>query len=152
MLIPCTRWAALQPHRDQYFRILWLLFMVFSRIVCLWLLVLSVALSSGAAPGLASHLGKEVVRGYLVDLVCVKEEAGKFPDLGPNHTRKCLEMPACSQGGYAILLPSNQVLSFDQQGNELVRRWLKSGRQEKGIMIKATGMREGQTFHVLRIN
>jgi len=97
-------------------------------------------------------LGKEVVRGYLVDLVCVKEETGKIPDLGPNHTRKCLEMPACIQGGYAILLPSNQVLAFDQHGNELARRWLKSRRQEKGIMIKATGMREGQTFHVLRID
>jgi hypothetical protein len=61
----------------------------------------------------------------------------KIPDLGPNHTRKCLQMPACIQGGYAILLPSNQELAFDYHGNELAQKWLASQHQEKGIVIKA---------------
>lgn len=115
------------------------------------LLVLCLPLCLGAAPKSAGTAGKEVLRGYLVDLVCVKEEAGKIPDLGPNHTRKCLQMPACIQGGYAILLPSNQVLAFDANGNELARKFLNSRRQEKGIVVKATGLRDGDTFRVQRI-
>ena len=94
---------------------------------------------------------KEVLRGYLVDLVCVKEEAWKVSDLGPAHTRKCLLMPACIRGGYAILLPSKQVLAFDERGNELAQKMLASHHQEKGITVKVTGLREGETFHVLRI-
>lgn len=137
--------------------------MFFPRITCSLLLVLSLALSLDATPnpasaphkenvlGKESAPGKEVVRGYLVDLVCVREEAGKIPDLGPNHTRKCLQMPACVQGGYAVLLPSNQVLAFDQHGNELAQKWLASRHQEKRIVIKAIGSRDGNTFRVLRI-
>jgi hypothetical protein len=104
-----------------------------------------------AAPNAGPAVGKEIVRGYLVDLVCVKEEAGRLNDLGPNHTRKCLQMPACLQGGYAVLLPSNEVLAFDDRGNELARKLIAARHQEKGFLIKATGRREGKRLRVLRI-
>ena len=100
----------------------------------------------------ASAIGrKEILRGYLVDLVCVKEEASRLSNLGATHTRKCLQMPVCNQGGYALLLPSNEVLAFDNRGNELARKLIAAGRQERSIIIKATGIREGSTFHVLRM-
>lgn len=99
----------------------------------------------------ASAEKKEAVRGYLVDLVCVKEEAGKLAELGPNHTRKCLEMPACIQGGYGLLLASNEVLAFDERGNQLTRRLISKRQQWKGLFVKATGIRNGYRFHVLRI-
>lgn len=120
---------------------------MFSRIAFCFVLVASSAFAAdnNAVPR------KESVRGYLLDTVCIKEEAGKLPDLGPNHTRKCLQMPACVQGGYAVLLPSNEVLTFDEHGNELARKLIASSHKEKGFAIKATGIREGDHFRVLRI-
>ncbi len=114
-------------------------------------LLLSAPLTAGTAANPDATPRKEAVRGYLVDLVCVKEEAGKIAELGPNHTRKCLQMPACIQGGYAVLLPSNEVLAFDEHGNELARKLVASRHQEKGFVVKATGTREGDHLHVLRI-
>jgi len=117
----------------------------------LLLITMALSLLLSAAPNPGASARKEIVRGYLVDLVCVKEEAGKLPELGPNHTRKCLLMPACVQGGYAILLPSNEVLAFNDHGNDLARKFIASRHQEKGFTIKATGTRDGDHFHVLRI-
>jgi hypothetical protein len=135
-------------HHQTATGVLVLSFMGLSRVAhslaVLLLFILSV-------PGLGGTSGKEVVHGYLVDLVCVREEVGRISQLGPNHTRKCLNMPACIQGGYAVLLPSNQVLALDAHGNELAKKWLVSHRQEKGIKIKASGTRDGDTFHVVRI-
>jgi hypothetical protein len=54
----------------------------------------------------------ETFHGYLIDLVCMKEEADQLEELGAKHTRKCLEMPACIRGGFGLLLSSNEVLSF----------------------------------------
>lgn len=125
--------------------------MVFPRCLYSWLALVFCTLGFAAVPGSSTVSGKELVQGYLVDQVCVSDEAGRMSELGPVHTRKCLEMPACIQGGYAILLPSNQVLNFDAHGNDLARKWLTSHRREKGIRIKASGTREGNTLHVLRI-
>jgi hypothetical protein len=122
--------------------------MVTSRLL---LITLALPLFLGAAPHPGASGHKETVRGYLVDLVCVKEEAGKFPGFGPNHSRKCLLMPACSRRGYAVLLPSSEVLSFDDHGNELARKLIASRHQEKGFVVKATGTRQGDHFLVMRI-
>src|SRR5438270_14102219 len=94
-----------------------------------------------AASG-SPHPGKETVSGYLVDLVCVKEEAGKVADFGPGHSKKCLEMPVCSRGGYAILLPSKEVLSLDDRSNELARKLISNSHKENGFALKATGIRQ----------
>ena len=138
---PCCRFPLLNVGLHSFFRI--------SILSLLITLVLPFLLAAAPHPDSKAH--KEALRGYLVDLVCVKEEAGKLPDLGPNHTRKCLLMPACVRGGYAILLSSNEVLAFDGHGNDLALKFIASRHQEKGFAIKATGIRDGDHFHVLRI-
>lgn len=116
------------------------------------LLVITLSLPLLGAGSRDDSTARQTLRGYLVDLVCVKEEAGKLQELGPTHTRKCLQMPACVQGGYAVLLPSNEVLAFDDHGNELARKKIASGHQEKGWLIKVTGIRTANQVRVLRID
>jgi hypothetical protein len=92
---------------------------------------------------------QETVRGYLVDAVCVKEEAVQLTELGPKHTKKCIQMPACRESGYALLLPSNNdVLHFDKHGNDLAIGLVKSHRLESGWRLQATGKRRGDQFAV----
>jgi hypothetical protein len=93
---------------------------------------------------------QESVRGYLVDTICVKEEAAQLSQLGVKHTKKCLEMPACRESGYALLLPShnNDVLHFDKRGNELAARIVGGHRMESGWLLQATGKRIGDQFAV----
>jgi hypothetical protein len=94
----------------------------------------------------------ESVRGYLVDTVCVKEEAAQLDALGIKHTRKCLQMPACRESGYALLLSSpnhkNDVLRFDDRGNQLAARLVNGRHAEGGWLLQATGKRKGDEFAV----
>jgi hypothetical protein len=92
----------------------------------------------------------ESVRGYLVDTVCVKEEAAQLAHLGVKHTRKCLQMPACQESGYALLLPShnNDVLRFDKRGNQLAAKLVNGRHAEGGWLLQATGKRNGEEFAV----
>jgi hypothetical protein len=92
----------------------------------------------------------ESVRGYLVDTVCVKEEAAHLTDLGIKHTRKCLQMPACRESGYALLLPShnNDVLRFDKRGNQLAARLVNGRHADGGWLLQVTGKRKGNEFAV----
>lgn len=114
------------------------------------LLIIAPSQWTTAASGSPSP-GKETVSGYLVDLVCVKEEGGKVADFGPDHSKKCLQMPVCLRGGFAILLPSREVLSLDESSNELARKVISNSQKEKGFVVKATGIRQGSFFHVLRM-
>lgn len=92
---------------------------------------------------------QDSVRGYLVDSLCVKEEAAQLTQLGPKHTRKCLQMPACRESGYALLLPpNNDVLHFDQRGNDLAIKLVNAQRLESGWLLQATGQRNGDQFAV----
>jgi hypothetical protein len=88
------------------------------------------------------------VRGHLVDMVCVKEEAARLPELGPRHTRKCLQMPACRESGYGLLLPSNEVLRFDQRGNDLATKLVSERHPESGWLLRAQGKQAGGMFAV----
>lgn len=94
----------------------------------------------------------ESVRGYLVDTVCVKEEASQLDALGIKHTRKCLQMPACRESGYALLLSSpnhkNDVLRFDERGNQLAARLVNGRHVEGGWLLRVTGKRKGDEFAV----
>ena len=89
------------------------------------------------------------MRGYLVDAVCLKEEAAQLHELGSRHSKKCLQMPACRQSGYALLLPSNNdVIRFDKRGNDLAVKLVDSHRRESGWLLQATGKRTGDQFAV----
>ncbi|HEY4677759.1 MAG TPA: hypothetical protein VIJ01_11380 [Candidatus Angelobacter sp.] len=93
---------------------------------------------------------KESVRGYLVDTVCVKEEAAQLSSLGAKHTKKCLQMPACRESGYALLLssPKNYVLRFDKRGNQLAARLVNGRHMEGSWLLQVTGQRNGEEFAV----
>jgi hypothetical protein len=97
---------------------------------------------------------QESVRGYLVDTVCVKEEAAQLADLGSKHTKKCLQMPACRESGYALLLlpNKNDVLRFDKRGNELASKLVSGHRAETGWLLQATGKRIGDQFAVATLD
>jgi hypothetical protein len=109
-----------------------------------------VALDAGGTERSTKAAKQESVRGYLVDTVCVKEEAAQLSQLGMKHTKKCLTMPACREGGYALLLSShnNDVLRFDKRGNELAARLVDGRRIESGWLLQATGKRTGDQFAV----
>jgi hypothetical protein len=96
---------------------------------------------------------QESVRGYLVDTVCVKEEAAQLANLGSKHTKKCLQMPTCRESGYALLLPSynNDVLRLDKHGNDLAARLINSRHGESGWLLRATGKRKGDEFAVITL-
>jgi hypothetical protein len=97
----------------------------------------------------AKTRSQESVRGYLVDTICVREEAAQLAELGLKHTRKCLAMPACRESGYALLLSSNNnVLHFDKRGNDLAARLVNGHRAESGWLLRATGKRTGSQFAV----
>ena len=95
---------------------------------------------------------QESVRGYLVDTLCVKEEAAQLSSLGSKHTKKCLQMPTCRESGYALLVPSNNntndVLRLDKRGNDLAIRLVNSRHAESGWLLRATGKRKGDEFAV----
>jgi hypothetical protein len=95
---------------------------------------------------------QESVRGYLVDTLCVKEEAAQLASLGTKHTKKCLQMPNCRESGYALLVPSsnnnNDVLRLDKRGNDLAFRLVNSRHGESGWLLRATGKRNGDEFAV----
>jgi hypothetical protein len=98
-------------------------------------------------------LAQESVQGYLVDSLCVKEEGTQLAELGPKHTKKCLQMPACRQSGYALLLPaSHDVLHFDQHGNDLVIKLVAAHHLESGWLLRATGKRTGDQFAVATLD
>jgi hypothetical protein len=126
----------------------WMAFRITSFLILLIMAPWQWATAASGSP----NSGKETVSGYLVDLVCVKEEAGKVADFGPDHSKKCLQMPVCSRGGFAILLPSKEVLSLDDRSNELARKVISNSHKEKGFVVKATGIRQGSFFHVLRMD
>ena|SRR5260221_646598 len=90
----------------------------------------------------------EIVIGYLVDMVCVRDEAAHLAELGAKHTTKCLKMPACRASGYALLLVSNEVLRFDPHGSELAAKLIDGAHREGDWKMRATGKREGDSFLV----
>ena len=95
---------------------------------------------------------QESLRGYLVDTVCVKEEAAQLADLGSKHTKKCLQMPACRESGYALLLPThNDVLRFDKHGNDLAAKLVNGRHAEGGWLLQVTGKRNGDEFAVVAL-
>ena len=103
----------------------------------------------GAGKTAARPRLQESVRGYLVDNLCLKEEAARLSELGRKHTRKCLQMPSCRESGYGLLLPAtNDVLRFDKHGNDLAVQLINSKSLDSGWLLQATGNRKQDQFAV----
>jgi len=96
-------------------------------------------------------LQAETLKGFLVDMVCARSPTDRL-NLGPEHTRKCLLMPACKAGGYGILTANDVVIPFDEKGNAQAEKLLSSTTQEADFRITANGKRRGDHFEVSRIS
>ena len=91
---------------------------------------------------------KTTIHGYLVDIACVNDRASEGGDLGPAHTKKCLQMPACERSGYAIMDAKNNVYKFDAHGNEMAKNLIASTDKEKDWQIVVSGKVAGDQLTV----
>src|SRR5258706_4377185 len=82
---------------------------------------------------------KTTIHGYLVDIACVTDRASEGGDLGPAHTKMCLQMPACERSGYAVMDAKNNVYKFDAHGNELAKTLIAATDKEKDWLIIVSG-------------
>jgi hypothetical protein len=87
--------------------------------------------------------------GYLMDLACGRDRRDKDPDLGPNHTRKCLQMPTCDQSGFGLLTDTNELVPFDENGNRQVRALLAKTSRRSNFRILGRGTKSD---HMLRVD
>jgi hypothetical protein len=94
---------------------------------------------------------KSPVRGYLVDMYCVRQRKSEGVKLGQVHTKLCLRMPNCVQSGYAVMTPDNQVLKFDEKGTQKTIKLLEKSDQEEGFVIQVSGKIKGDQIEVSRI-
>lgn len=94
---------------------------------------------------------KSPVRGYLVDMYCVRERKAEGVNLGKEHTRLCLQMPPCIKSGYAVMTPDNQVLKFDEKGTQKAMKLLDKTDQEKGYVVQVSGKIAGNEIQVSKI-
>ena len=91
------------------------------------------------------------VKGYLVDLACATSDEGKKANFGAEHTKDCLQMPDCVQGGYGILTPDKKIVRFDNAGNDQAKKFIASMKKEKDIKVTVTGSVTGSSMTVSKI-
>ena len=89
--------------------------------------------------------------GYLMDHTCARERKDTDSDLGPRHTLKCLQMPACERSGYGLLTDKNEFLPFDEGGNNKVRALLLKTHKESGFRAVVRGTRADSLLIVKKI-
>src|SRR3954469_12091961 len=94
---------------------------------------------------------KSPVRGYLVDMFCVRERKSEGIKLGQDHTRMCLHMPNCIKSGYAVMTLDNQVLKFDDKGTQKTIKLLDKTAQEQGFVVQVSGKISGDEIQVSKI-
>ena len=94
---------------------------------------------------------KSPVRGYLVDMYCVRERKAEGVNLGKQHTRLCLQMPPCVKSGYAVMTSDNQVLKFDDKGTQKAMKLVEKSNQEKGYVVQVSGKISGNEIQVSKI-
>lgn len=83
---------------------------------------------------------QQTISGYLIDLTCARERVQEGYELGPKHTRKCLQMPLCDRSGFGILAEGNHLLKFDANGNAKARKLIEALRKNSEIRVRAKGM------------
>jgi hypothetical protein len=114
-----------------------------------WVAVALLALL--VVPVFATKSHKVTLKGTLVDVSCATERASDLDSLRAKHTRKCLQMPDCDKSGFAILTADNQVLRFDDAGNDKARKLIAATVREKQWDIKVSGRLEGDTLTVSKL-
>jgi len=109
------------------------------------------ALLTSIAQGRASQASDHNWVGYLIDTACAGDRKNNLSTLGPEHTRKCLEMPACRNSGYALLTDDLIVLRFDARGNNLSKELVESNTWRTGRKIRVVGDLDGDMILVKRV-
>ena len=94
---------------------------------------------------------KSPVRGYLVDMLCVRQRKSEGVKLGQEHTRMCLRMPNCIKSGYAVMTLDYQILKFDQKGTEKAIKLLDKTDQQQGFVVQVSGKITGDEIQVSKI-
>jgi hypothetical protein len=90
--------------------------------------------------------------GYLIDISCGIERSTQEPGLGPKHTKKCLQMPACDRSGFGILVDTtNDLLTFDEDGNRQVRALIAKANRQAGFRITIVGLRDADRIHIKKL-
>eukprot|EP00457_Paulinella_chromatophora_P010689 gb/GEZN01010801.1/.p1 GENE.gb/GEZN01010801.1/~~gb/GEZN01010801.1/.p1 ORF type:complete len:150 (-),score=15.64 gb/GEZN01010801.1/:657-1106(-) len=106
----------------------------------------------------------EVV-GYVVDMYCWQTEGHKAIDTGSPldtmpelHTTYCMRVPMCSESGFAVLKqnPDDDSYSilyeFDDDGDDVFRRWLNITNREFGGLFIIIGTEFGTELKVTHVS
>ena len=117
----------------------------------LWVVTLMFATGLAFAQDAAKVPLKSPIKGYLVDMLCVRQRKSEGVKLGPAHTKMCLRMPNCVQSGYAVMTPDYQILKFDKSGTDKAMRMLEKSSQDKGFWVSVSGKIEGDEIKVSKI-
>ena len=113
--------------------------------------LLSFTLLAGSALPAAAAGKKTTVTGVLVDVACATERSNDLATLSIKHTKKCLQMPDCDKSGFALLTKENQVLVFDDAGNDLARKLIAQTDREKDWRVKVSGKLDGDKLAVRKL-
>ena len=91
-----------------------------------------------------------MVKGYLVDLSCAREE-GQKPGFGAKHSKDCLEMEECAKSGYGVLTEDKKIIMFDSAGNQQAKKFIADLKKPKDLKVNVTGALNGSTMTVNKI-
>jgi hypothetical protein len=108
------------------------------------ILIAATALSACAA-------ADTIVKGYLVDLSCARED-GQEPGFGAKHTKGCLQMPECVKSGYGVLTDDKKIIMFDAAGNEKAKKFIGGLKKDKDIKVNVAGTLKGDGITVTKID
>ena len=82
---------------------------------------------------------KKTLKGYLVDIACRTERMAEGVELGPKHTKGCLQMPACERSGYGVLTKEDRLYRFDAAGNEQAKLLMAATDRDRDWKVTVKG-------------
>ena len=123
-----------------------------NRILGTLLILTLTALATFAVDPNAAPKSK-TINGYLVDVACATENAEKpKADFGAKHSKKCLQMPECTESGYAVLTADNKLIKFDKASNESAKKFIAVTDHDKDWKVAVTGsMNKDNTLKVEKL-
>lgn len=90
----------------------------------------------------AHSKSKPLVIGYLIDRQCMAaiSSSDNPIDFITAHTKDCILMSSCRQGGYAVYLPEKKrAINLDQKGNRLAIKYLESSKRNSAFYVQIRG-------------
>ena len=109
-------------------------------------LVLPVAI---ALPSEAKQ--QKVWQGFLIDRMCMKAVASSPDpfDFVRHHTKDCVLMPACREGGFVLYLEKEKKwLQLDKKGNEKAENVIRKSKRDSAFYTRIEGTLAKSTIKV----